>query len=73
MVFNMRLWQVSLAGDSERLIWHLLVTFGGTPNFNVADSLDGAYLGPFTVQELHPFVHAHVLKRRMGLNPTRVI
>ena len=26
------------------LIGRLLVTFSGTPNFNVADSLDGAYL-----------------------------
>ena len=42
----MHLWQVSLAGDSRSLIGCLSVTFGGAPNFNVADSLDGAYLGP---------------------------
>ena len=29
------------------LIERLLVAFGGAPNFDVADSLDGAYLGPF--------------------------
>ena len=27
--------------------WVSAVTFGGAPNFDVADSLDGAYLGPF--------------------------
>ena len=43
----MHLWQVSLAGNSGSLIGHLPVTFGGAPNFDVADSLDGAYLGPF--------------------------
>ena len=43
----MHLWQVSLAGDSHSLIGHLPVTFSGAPNFDVADSLDGAYLGPF--------------------------
>ena len=41
------LWQVSLAGNFGSLIGHLSVTFGGAPNSNVADSLDGAYLGPF--------------------------
>ena len=40
----MCLQQVSLAGDSERLIGHLLVFFGGAPNFDVVNSLDGAYL-----------------------------
>ena len=44
----MHLWQVSLAGDSRSLIGHLALTFGGAPNFNVVDSLDGAYFG--TVQ-----------------------
>ena len=43
----MHLWQVSLAGDSWSLIEHLIVTSSGAPNFNVADSLDDAYLGPF--------------------------
>ena len=43
----MGLWQVSLVGDSGSLIGHLPVTFDGAPNFDVADSLDGAYLGPF--------------------------
>ena len=47
MVLNMRLQQVSLAGNSGSLIRCLLVTFGGAPNFNVAHSSDGAYLGPF--------------------------
>ena len=42
MVLNMHLVQVSLAGDSRSLIGHLLVTFGGTPNYNVANILDGA-------------------------------
>ena len=44
----MHLWQVSLAGDSGSLIGHLSVTFGGAPNLDVADSLDGVYLGPFS-------------------------
>ena len=35
----MHRWQVPLAGDSEGLIGHLSVTFGGAPNFDVADSL----------------------------------
>ena len=43
----MYLYIVSLAGDSGSLIGHLPVTFGGAPNFDVADSLDGAFLGPF--------------------------
>ena len=43
----MCMWQVLLGGDSRSLIGHLLVTFGGAPNFDVADSLDGAYLGLF--------------------------
>ena len=41
------LWQVSMAGDSRSFIGHLLVTFGGAPSSNVADSLDGACLGRF--------------------------
>ena len=44
---NMCPWQVSLAGDSGSLIGHLFGTFGGASNFDVADSLGGAYLGPF--------------------------
>ena len=36
---NMYLWQVSLACDSGSLIGHLAVTFGGGPNFNVANSM----------------------------------
>ena len=47
MVLNIHLWQVSLAGNSGSLIGHLSATFGGAPNFDVADSLDGDYLGPF--------------------------
>ena len=47
MVLNM-LWQASLAGDSGSPIGHLTVAFGGAPNFDVADSLDSAYLGSFT-------------------------
>ena len=43
----MHLWEVSLAGDSGSLIGRLSVTFGGTPNFDLTNSLDGAYLGPF--------------------------
>ena len=43
----MCLWQVSMAGNSRSLIGHLLVTFGGASNFDVADSSDGAYSGPF--------------------------
>ena len=46
--YNMRLWQVPLAGNSGSLIGHLSVTFGGAPNFNVVDNFDGVYLGPFT-------------------------
>ena len=46
---SMRLWQVSLAVNSGSLIGCLPVTFGGTPNYDVSDSLDGAYLGPFNV------------------------
>ena len=45
--FNMYLWQVSLADNSRSLIGHLSVTFGRAPDFDVADSLDAAYLGPF--------------------------
>ena len=48
----MCLWQVSLAGDSGSLIGHLLMTFSGSPNVDVADSLDGAYLGPFKSSNL---------------------
>ena len=44
----MCLWQVLLASDSGSLIGHLSVTFSGAPNFYVANSLDGAYLGPVT-------------------------
>ena len=59
---NMHLWQVSLAGNFRSLIGLMSMTFGrnfrsliglmsmtfgGAPNSNVADSLDGAYLGPF--------------------------
>ena len=44
---NMHLWQVSLAGNFSSLIGLMSMTFGGAPNSNVADSLDGAYLGPF--------------------------
>ena len=40
---NMCLWQVSWS-----LTGHLSVTFSGAPNFDVAYSLDGPYLGPFT-------------------------
>ena len=47
MALNMCLWQVSLAVDSGSLIGHLLVTFGGAPDSDVANSLDSAYLGPF--------------------------
>ena len=43
----MPLEKVSLAGNSGSLIGHLSVTFGGASNFDVADSLDGAYLGSF--------------------------
>ena len=50
----MHLWQVSLAGDSGGLIGHLLVTFGGAPNFDVADSLDSAYLGLFMMSFTSP-------------------
>ena len=53
---NMHLWQVSLASDSGSLIVYLWVTFGGVPNFDVADSLDGAYLGPFMF---------HLIKRKI--------
>ena len=49
MTLNMLLWKVSLAGDSGSMIGHLLVISGGAPNSDVADSLDGAYLGPFTI------------------------
>ena len=45
----MHLWQVSLAGDSRSLIGHMSVAFGGAPNFYVADSLDGAFSGPFSL------------------------
>ena len=31
----------------QDLIGCLFVTFGGAPGSNVADSLDGTYLGPF--------------------------
>ena len=41
---NMHLWQVSLAGDFRSLIGCLSVIFGGALNFDVADSLDSAYL-----------------------------
>ena len=51
-VLNVHLWQVSLAGVSRSLIGHLSVTFGGTPNFDVADSLDGAYLGLFRLSKV---------------------
>ena len=51
----MRLWQVSLDGNSGSLIGHLPVTFGGAPNFDVADSLDGAYLGPFNINTDYRF------------------
>ena len=44
----MHMWQVSLAGNSGSLIGCLLVTSCGASNFNAAESLDGAYLGPFT-------------------------
>ena len=47
----MHLWQVSLAGDFGSLIGHLQVAFGGDPNFNVADNLDGAYFGSFNYQK----------------------
>ena len=50
----MHLWQVSLAGDSGSLIAHLSLTFGGAPGFDVADSLDGAYLGPFKIHLTFP-------------------
>ena len=45
----MCLWQVSLADNSGSLIGHLSVTFGGAPNFDVADSFGGAYLGVFRI------------------------
>ena len=47
----MHLWQVSLAGDCRSLIWHLSVAYGATPNFDVADSLDGTYLGSFNAND----------------------
>ena len=43
----MCLQQLLLAVQFWGWIGHVSMTFGGTPNFNVADSLDGAYLGPF--------------------------
>ena len=43
----MHVLQVSLAGDSGSTIGRLSVTFGGAPKFDVANSLDGAYLGLF--------------------------
>ena len=49
MALTMRLWQVSLAGDSGSLIGHLSVTSSGAPDSGVANSLDGAYLGPFNL------------------------
>ena len=47
MVLNTHLFPVSFSGDSRSLIGHLPVTFGGDPNSDVADSVDGAYFGPF--------------------------
>ena len=44
----MCMWQVSLAGNSGSRIGSLLVTFRRAPNFDVADSLDSAYLGLFS-------------------------
>ena len=44
----MWLWQVSLAGNSRSLIGNLPVIFDGTPNSDVANSLDSAYWGPFS-------------------------
>ena len=41
----MHLWQGSLAVNSGSC---MSLPFGGAPNSNVADSLDGAYLPPFT-------------------------
>ena len=40
----MLLWQVSLAGDSSSLTGHVAVTFGGAPDFDVANNLNGTYL-----------------------------
>ena len=48
MILNMCLRQVSLTGNSWSLIRSLSVTFGGAPNFDVAHSFEGAYLGSFT-------------------------
>ena len=39
--------QVLLGCRFWELIGCISVTFGGDPNFDVADSLDGAYLGPY--------------------------
>ena len=47
-VLNMHLWQVLLAGHSGSLIGYVSVTFVGAPGSNVANNLDGAYLGLFT-------------------------
>ena len=38
---------VLLAIQFWGLIGYVSMTFSGAPNSNVADSLDGAYLGPF--------------------------
>ena len=51
----MHLWQVSLAGNSGSLIGHLPVAFGGAPNFDVTNSLDDAYLGPFNINTDYRF------------------
>ena len=48
---NRRLWQVS-----RSLTGSLVVTFGGVPNFDVANSLDGAYLGSFTMVAINEFL-----------------
>ena len=36
----------------HKLIGCVYMTFGGVPNSNVDDSLDDAYLGPFTISKL---------------------
>ena len=41
----MCLWQVSLAVRVQELIGCMFLTFDGVPGSNVAESLDGAYLG----------------------------
>ena len=44
---NMHLQQVSLVVRFQELIGCMFVTFGSAPGSSAADSLDGAYFGPF--------------------------